>query len=308
MTLWYDKRYHTLNYELKETFKSKVIKLSLNGDFTCPNRDGSLDTMGCVFCSEDGAGDFAASSHLPISEQIESQIELLKNKWPKGKYISYFQNFSGTYGDIKKLRRIYYEALENDNVVGLAIATRPDCLSKEVLDLLNEINNKTYLWIELGLQTIHNETALKINRHFPLATFDSAIENLKGLNIRVVVHLIFGLFNETKEDILDSVRYVSAKNIYGVKFHLLHVMENTELANIFETEKFHILGREEYISLIVDALEILSEDIVVHRLTGDSPWKTLIEPKWSTDKIGVLNDIDKELKRRDSYQGIKNNK
>ncbi len=305
MTLWFDKRYHTLNYEMKNTFNEKVIKLSLNGGFTCPNRDGSLDTEGCVFCSESGSGDFASSAGLSITDQINEQIQRLSTKWPKGKYIAYFQNFSGTYGNIEHLKKCYDEAISHPKIIGLAIATRPDCLDSDILDLLDDYNKKTYLWIELGLQTIHEKTAKRINRHFTLDTFNQAIYHLHQLNIKTVVHLIFGLFDETKEDILTSVKYVSDLNVFGVKFHLLHIVENTQLANLYHDNLIVPLNRAYYIDLIVSALEILSPDISVHRLTGDAPWKTLIAPKWSTDKQQILNQIDKQLRDLDTYQGKK---
>lgn len=302
---WDNKRYHAIGFYLKKEFGTKIIKLSLDGGFTCPNRDGTLSKKGCIFCSSQGSGDFSASKNLSISDQITSQINLLKNKWPKGQYIAYFQNYTNTYGDIKILRKLYYEALRNPFVIGLAIATRPDCLSDETLELLSELNKKTFLWIELGLQTIHEQTAQYINRQYSLSTFETALEKLNQNHIKTVVHLIFGLPNESKEDMLQSAAYLASKNIFGVKLHLLHVLKNTRLAQIYHSGCFETLEKNTYIELVVDALELLPPHVTIHRVTGDAPWKLLIAPKWSTDKKGILNGIDAELKRRDSRQGIR---
>lgn len=299
-----NKRYNAIGSYLKKEFGYKVIKLSLDGGFSCPNRDGTLSNDGCIFCSEKGSGDFTSSSVLNINEQLTEQISLLKKKWPSGKYIAYFQSYTNTYGEINDLKTIFYQALSHPDVIGLAIATRPDCLSDDVLELLSELNKKTYLWIELGLQSIHEKTAILINRCYPLSTFERAVENLNKYNIRIVVHLIFGLPNESKDEILESVRYMSEKNIFGIKIHLLHVLENTRLAEIYEKGIFRTLEKDEYIQLVVDALELIPPNITIHRLTGDAPWRSLVAPKWSTDKKGILNGIDKELLKRNSRQGI----
>lgn len=303
--MWGDKRYHTLNYELRKIFGQKVMKLSLDGGFTCPNRDGTLGTKGCIFCGEEGSGEFAGSRCLSIKEQVEEQIKLLSRKWDTNRYIAYFQNFTNTYSTCEELRNIYFEAIEKSGVVGLAIATRPDCLGEDVLDLLSELNEKTFLWIELGLQTIHEKSAKLIRRGYPLSTYDEAIEKLKKRNIRVVTHLIFGLPNESHNDILKSIRYVAKTNTWGVKFHLLYIQKGTDLYEYYLNNPFSLMDKDEYITLVIDGLELLPKEMIVHRVTGDGKKELLYEPKWSLDKLKVLSGIDNELKIRGSYQGKK---
>lgn len=305
--MWGDKRYRSFNYEMKKIFDSKVIKLSIDGGFTCPNRDGTLGNRGCIFCGEEGSGEFAASRALDIPKQLESQKQLLSKKWDSGKYIAYFQNFTNTYSTYEDLKEKYYSAISQEGVVGLAIATRADCLSEEILKLLGEINKKTFLWIELGLQTIHERTSKFIRRGYSLDCYDEAIKQLNKRNIKVVTHLIFGLPNESKQDILSSVKHVAATNTWGVKFHLLYIQKWTDLYEYYKKSPFHILSHEEYISLIVDSIEHLPADMVIHRLTGDGKRALLVEPLWSLDKLRVLSEIDIELNRRDSYQGIRYN-
>ncbi|KXZ39728.1 hypothetical protein SAMN05661008_00594 [Alkalithermobacter thermoalcaliphilus JW-YL-7 = DSM 7308] len=302
---WDNKRYNYLSGHLKKIFGCKVIKLSLNANFTCPNRDGSISDKGCIFCSEKGSGDFAGSSHFSIKQQLKEQMQLLSKKWPSGKYIAYFQSFTNTYDTPENLRKKYNEALCCDNVVGLAIATRPDCLSDDIIDILDEFNKKTYMWVELGLQTIHESTAKLINRGYDLSVFDKAIKKLRKKNINVVVHLILGLPFESKNDIISSVKYISNLDIQGVKLHLMHILKNTQLETFYKNNKFHVLTQDEYVSLVVDCLELIPPDIVIHRITGDGPKDLLIEPMWSLNKRAVLNSIEKELKDRNSYQGIK---
>ncbi|WP_026896283.1 TIGR01212 family radical SAM protein [Clostridiisalibacter paucivorans] len=302
---WLDKRYHSLNYELRKLFGKKVIKLSLNGGFTCPNRDGTIGTKGCLFCSDYGSGEFAGNKKLSIKEQIFQQIDLLSDKWRTGKYIAYFQSFTNTYGTIEDLRDKYEQALSVEGVVGLAIATRPDCLSEDILDLLEEFSNKCYLWVELGLQTIHDDTARLIRRGYPLMTFDDALKRLRSRGINVVVHLILGLPKEDYKDMIESVKYVSEEDIQGVKFHLMHILKGTDLYEYYKEHPFSLLSKNEYISIVSDAIEILDPNIVIHRLTGDGAKDMLIAPRWSLNKLGVLSGIDMELKRRNSYQGIK---
>lgn len=301
--IWGDKRYHTLNYELRKEFGQKVIKLSLDGGFTCPNRDGTIGNKGCIFCSEEGSGEFTASRKLSIQNQIDEQINFLSPKWKTNKYIAYFQNFTNTYSTIEDLRKKYYDAISREDIVGLAIATRPDCLPEDVLDLLYEINNKTYLWVELGLQTIHEKTANVIRRGYDLKCYEKAISDLKDRGIRVVTHLILGLPGEEKKDILESVKYVGHTNTWGIKLHLMYILENTDLYELYQKRPFHVLSQDEYISLVVDSLEVLPPHMVIHRLTGDGAKKSLIAPRWSLNKLAVLSGIDKELKYRDSYQG-----
>lgn len=302
--MWQDKRYHTLNYELREIFGQKVMKLSLDGGFTCPNRDGTIGSRGCIFCGEEGSGEFAGSRALSIKGQIEEQKKLLSRKWKTDKYIAYFQNFTNTYSSLDNLREKYYAAISEEGVVGLAIATRPDCLSDDIVELLGEINEKVFLWIELGLQTIHEKSAKFIRRGYSSEVYDRAAEKLKKNNIRVVTHLIFGLPFETREDILNSVSYVANTHTWGIKFHLLYIQKGTDLYKYYLKNPFTIFNREEYISLVADGLELLPKDMVVHRLTGDGKREFLYEPQWSLDKLRVLSGIDKELKIRNSYQGI----
>lgn len=303
--LWNNKRYHSLSYELKNIFGEKVFKLSLNGGFTCPNRDGTIGNKGCLFCSEKGSGEFAGSSSLDIKHQIQQQKKLLKKKWPKGKYIAYFQNYTNTYSSVGDLKKKYYSALDCQDVVGLAIATRPDCLGQDIIELLDEINKKTYLWLELGLQTIHNSTAKLIKRGYDHNVFDSSVNLLKNHNIKTVAHIIFGLPGENKKDMIDTVKYISHKEIWGIKMHLLYILYNSNLYNYYMKKPFHIMTKEEYVDVIVDAIEILPPDTVIHRLTGDAPHSKLFEPQWSKNKWDVLNSINRELSLRNSYQGCK---
>ncbi len=300
-----NKQYNAIGSYLKSQFGCKIIKLSLDGGFTCPNRDGTLSNDGCIFCSHKGSGDFTVPRDIHVQKQLDSQIERLTPKWPSGKYIAYFQSYTNTYADIDTLRQLFYESLSHPHVIGLAIATRPDCLSEEILELLCELNQKTTLWIELGLQTIHEKTAQLINRQYPIETFDKTLEQLNKRQIKTVVHLIFGLPNETRNEILQSVQYIASKDIFGVKIHLLHVLKDTPLSQMYDQGKVSTLEKDVYINLVVDALELLPPEITIHRLTGDAPRNLLIAPRWSTDKKSVLNGIDAELKRRGSWQGIK---
>lgn len=286
--------FNSIGSYLKDKFGCKIIKLSLDGGFTCPNRDGSKGTGGCIFCSSEGSGDFASD--------IPGQIQLLSKKWPSGKYIAYFQSHTNTYAPVEVLRKKFYEALEYPNVIGLAIATRPDCLSVEILELLDEINKKTFLWVELGLQTIHEETAHLINRCYPLSVFDEAMSNLSYLNIKTVIHLILGLPGENREQMLDSLSYVCKKNVFGIKLHLMNVLKNTKLAKFYPA-KIHIPTIDEYINLVVDALEMVPQNITIHRVTADAPRNLLIAPEWGYQKRTILNGINKEFRNRGSYQG-----
>lgn len=303
--IWNYKRYHSLDYELKKCFGEKTIKLSINAGFTCPNRDGTVGDRGCIFCSEKGSGDFAGNVDKSISMQIDEQIEYLSKKWKTSSYIAYFQSYTNTYDTIENLEKKYYEALSCENIKGLAIATRPDCINQDVVKLLSEINQRTYLWIELGLQTIHESTAEDIRRGYSLKAFDDAIELLNKYNIKTVVHLILGLPGESKEQMLESVKYIANKNIWGVKLHLLHVLKNTDLEILLQETNFNILSQEEYVNLVCDCIELLPEDVVIHRITGDGKRSELLSPLWSLNKKQVLNDIDAELLRRNTYQGNK---
>ena len=300
-----DKRYNTLNNELRKEFGEKVMKLSLDGGFTCPNRDGTVGHKGCIFCSDEGSGEFAGSRFVSIKEQVEQQIDLLSKKWKSDKYIIYFQNFTNTYKSVDKLRELYYEAINIEGVVGLAIATRPDCLDKDVLDLLGELNEKTYLWVELGLQSIHEKSANFIRRGYPLSTYDKAIEDLKSKNIKTVSHIIIGLPGETNDDILDTVKHVSKTNTWGIKLHSLYIQKGTDLYDYYINNPFKIRSMEEYIEILCDSLEVLPKDMIIHRVTGDGKRSLLHEPRWSTNKLKVLTGIDQEMKLRKSHQGSK---
>ncbi len=297
------KRYNTLNDELKREFGTKVMKLSIDGGFTCPNRDGKVGSRGCIFCGEEGSGEFAGSRLDPIRVQIENQKSLLSRKWNTDKLIIYFQNFTNTYAPVERLRKLYYEALSIEGVVGLAIATRPDCLENEVLDLLSEINERTYLWVELGLQTIHEKTARFIRRGYPLEVYDEAIEKLKSRNIKVVTHVILGLPNESREEILETVKYVGKTHTWGIKLHSLYIQRDTDLYRYYLKNPFPIMSKDEYVSLVVDGLTLLPPNMVIHRLTGDGKRELLFEPKWTLDKLSVLSSIDRELKIRNTQQG-----
>lgn len=303
--MWNDKRYHTLDYELKKIFGEKAIKLSIDGNFTCPNRDGTISNNGCIFCSERGSGDFTSDKKKTISAQIYEQKDIMSKKWVSNSYIAYFQNYTNTYDSVENLRIKFYEALSCPNIKGLAIATRPDCINKEIVELLHEINSKTFLWIELGLQTINEETSIFIRRGYKLAAFDKAVNLLTKSNIRVVAHLIIGLPNETKEQILKSAKYIDNLNLWGVKLHMLHILINTDLEKYYKETYFHILSQDEYVNIICDILELLNSNIIIHRLTGDGKKSDLIEPLWSLNKLKVLSEIDRELKYRQSSQGIK---
>lgn len=302
---WYDKRYHTLDFELKQTFGRKVIKLSLDGGFTCPNRDGSIGTRGCIFCGEKGSGDFAGTRNVSIPEQIEQQKKLLSSKWPDGKYIAYFQSYTNTYAPLSVLRTQYEAALSCKDVVGLAVATRPDCLPSDVLSLLEEFAGKTFMWIELGLQTIHPGSATFIRRGYDLSCFREAAAKLKERNIRVVAHVIIGLPGESREDILDTVRFVAKLGVWGVKFHMLYIQKDTDLYEYYYSNPFSLFTLDEYMNIIADALEVLPPEVVVHRVTGDGDKRLLAAPLWTLDKLRVLSGIDRILRKRDSYQGYR---
>ncbi len=298
-----NKRYRTLNYELRKIFGQKVMKLSLNGGFTCPNRDGTIGIEGCIFCSEEGSGEFTEDSKFSITEQMQKQKEIMSKKWDTTYLIPYFQSFTSTYDTLGNLKKKYEEALNFKGAVGLAVATRPDCLENDKIELMTDLNKKTYLWIELGLQTIHKKSADFIRRGYPLEIFEETLEKLNKNKIKTVVHLIVGLPGESRKDILETVKYISKKNIWGVKFHLMHVLKNTDLQRYYEKTNFHLLGKEEYINIICDALELIPEDMVVHRVTGDGRKSDLIGPRWSLDKLRVISGIDMEMKKRNSYQG-----
>ncbi|WP_026881790.1 TIGR01212 family radical SAM protein [Clostridium akagii] len=301
---WNGKKYYNLNSFLREKFGQKVFKISLDGGFSCPNRDGTISSLGCIFCSERGSGDFSGNRKDSITKQFTDMKKMMNKKWKDGKYIAYFQAYTNTYGKIKTLKALYDEALMQDDVVALAIATRPDCLSDQVLDLLEEYNKKTYLWVELGLQTINDNTAEIINRGYKLKVFEDSLDKLRSRGIDVVVHTIFGLPGESKEDMLNTIDYVAHKDIKGIKIHLLHLLKNTPLVSLHEKGELTFLGQQEYTDIICEAITRLPPEIVIHRLTGDAPSELLIEPKWSLKKWEVLNEIDYKLSKNNLYQGL----
>lgn len=299
-----NKRYHTLDYFYKKKFGKKVAKVSLNAGFTCPNKDGTKGTLGCIYCSKLGSGDYAGNPKEDVITQFRNIKKIMDNKWKDTLYIGYFQANSNTYASVEKLKSLYEPILKEKDVIGLSIATRCDCLPDDVLDYLDDLNKRCYLTIELGLQTINEETSNFINRCHNLKEFETAVKDLRKRNIDVVVHIINGLPNETEEMMLETVKYLNKLDIQGIKIHMLHIIKNTRLADFYEKHPFRILTRDEYIDIVIKQLELLNENIVIHRLTGDPNPDELIEPTWTIKKIDVLNGIDKEMAKRNTYQGI----
>ena len=300
-----NKRYHTLDYFYKNKFNSKVFKVSLNAGFSCPNIDGTVGTGGCIYCSNSGSGDFAGNLEDDLVTQFNNIKSVLHKKWPKAKYIGYFQAHTNTYAPLETLKEKYEAILSLDNVVGLSIATRPDAISKECLDYLEELSKKTYLTIELGLQTIHEKTTRLINRCHTLKTFEEMVKQLRKRNINVVVHIINGLPFETEEMMIETVKYLNTLDIQGIKIHMLHILKNTKLEDLYNKTNFHVLTKDEYVNIVCNQLEYLRPEIVINRITGDPVKEDLIEPTWLIKKFCVLNDIDKEQLKRNSYQGLK---
>lgn len=303
MNRWGEKPYHSLDYMLRERFGEKVYKVTLNGGMSCPNRDGKIGTRGCIFCSAGGSGDFAADAALSITEQIDSQIAILSQKRPIQKYIAYFQAYTNTYAPVAYLEKIFTEAISHPKVVALSIGTRPDCLDEEVVSLLSRLNQQKPVWVELGLQTIHESTARYIRRGYPLSCFEDALSRLRKEDIEVIVHTILGLPGESHEDILATMDYLSRIDIQGVKLQLLHVLRGTDLAADYESGLFHTYERDEYLSLLIDCLAHLREDIVIHRITGDGPKDLLIAPLWASRKREVLNLLHHRMKEEQAFQG-----
>ena len=288
--------YLSFNKYLKDKFGQKVYKISLDGGFTCPNRDGKIDTRGCIFCSKGGSGDFAQNRDLSITEQIESGKKIVEKKIKSGKYIAYFQAFTNTYAPVEILRAKYSEAINRPDIVALSIATRPDCLGDDVIKLLDEMNKIKPVFVELGLQTIHNDSAKYIRRGYSLEVYNEAVKKLKNIGVNIVVHIILGLPNESEEDMLESVKYVCQSKIDGIKLQLLHIIAGTDLAKDYEKGLFKTLEFDEYVELIAKCVAIIPKNIVIHRLTGDGAKKDLIAPLWSADKKRVLNAINKALR------------
>lgn len=295
--------YYSLNRYLQTMYQDKIYKISLDGGFTCPNRDGTLGDRGCIFCSEGGSGDFSSPRHLSITEQIEVGKTLLSKKSKGKRFIAYFQAFTNTYGPIDYLEKIFKEAINHPDIIGISIATRPDCLNDAILQLLTELNGIKKVWVELGLQTIHETTAQWMRRGYSLPCFEWALQALNKYHIDVVVHLILGLANETKEDVLETIDYVAHQPISGVKLQLLHILKDTDLATHYLNHDIQVLSMDEYIDLLIDCIERLPSNMVIHRLTGDGPKHLLLAPKWSANKKVVLNSITKRFKERETFQG-----
>lgn len=288
--------YLSFNKYLKDKFGQKVYKISLDGGFTCPNRDGKIDTRGCIFCSKGGSGDFAQNRNLSITEQIENGKKIVEKKIKSGKYIAYFQAFTNTYAPVEILRAKYSEAIKHPDIVALSIATRPDCLGDDVIELLDKMNKIKPVFVELGLQTIHSDSAKYIRRGYSLEVYNEAVKKLKNIGVNIVVHIILGLPNESEEDMLESVKYVCQSQIDGIKLQLLHIIAGTDLAKDYEKGLFKTLEFDEYVELIAKCVAIIPKNIVIHRLTGDGAKKDLIAPLWSADKKRVLNAINKALR------------
>ena len=298
-----NKRYHTLNYYYKSRYGKKTFKVSLNGGFSCPNKEKT--GHGCIFCSRLGSGDFAGDSKKDLLVQFNEVKNIMEKKWPNSYYIGYFQANTNTYAPLNVLKEKYEAILNIPNVIGLNIGTRSDAITDDCYDYLEELNKRTDLIIELGLQSIHDKTLKFINRGHDLNNFEKAVKELQKRNIKVVVHIINGLPNETKEDMVETVKYLNNLNIDGIKIHMLHILKDTNLEEYYKKHQFHILTKEEYIDIVCEQLEYLKPEIVIHRITGDPNKEDLIEPSWLLKKFCVLNDIDKEMKKRNIYQGDK---
>ncbi len=310
MKYWNDKPYHSLDYELKKRFGEKVYRLALNGGMSCPNRDGRVGYGGCIFCSEGGSGEFASDPSHSIRQQIQEARDLLKDKRPVHKYIAYFQAFTNTYAPVPYLRAIFTEAISQPEIVLLSVATRPDCLQPEIIELLAELNRIKPVWVELGLQTIHEDTARLIRRGYELTVYEDAVQRLRAAGIEVVTHVILGLPGEDRSRMLETIEYLNTRDIQGIKLQLLHILKGTDLAVLYEQHPFPVFSMEEYVDLVISCTELLRPDMVIHRLTGDGPRltgdgpkKLLIAPLWSCAKRQVLNTIHQEFKRRNTWQG-----
>lgn len=303
MMIWGDKRYHSLDYELKQTFGEKVYRLSLNGGMTCPNRDGTLGNRGCIFCSAGGSGDFAAAPDLSVHAQILSAKKRIQAKTGCKKFIAYFQAYTNTYAPACHLRRIFTEAISDPEVRILSIATRPDCLSPEILTLLAELNAIKPVWVELGLQTIHERTANWMRRGYPLSVFEQSVHSLHAIGVQIITHVILFLPGESEADMLATIHYLNALPIDGIKLQLLHVLKHTDLADFYRQEPFYIPDMNSYFHLLGKCIASLRPDIVIHRLTGDGPKSLLIAPLWTGNKRLVLNQMQRYLKEQNLWQG-----
>ena len=308
MLLWNDKPYHTLDYELKKRFGEKIYKIALDAGMTCPNRDGTCGVRGCIFCSAGGSGDFAAkkaSEETSIATQLEIGKQHFHSKNIGRYYVAYFQAYTNTYAPIAKLDHLYREALDEPSVVGISIATRPDCLGDDVLSLLDKLNREyhdKFIWVELGLQTIHENTAILIRRGYPLSVFKQAVIRLREISIPTIAHVIVGLPGEDRTMMLETCHFLAEKGIDGIKLQLLHILKGTDLVELYRKKTFDILDMMEYIDIIISCLEALPPDMVIHRVTGDGPKDLLLAPLWSLDKRRVLNTLHQEMRRRNTWQ------
>lgn len=302
-------KYNTLTEYLEKRFNRKIFKVALNGNFTCPNRDGKISTKGCIFCSPSGSGDFAGNRFDSLSKQFDDVSNMIHKKWPNAGYIAYFQANTNTYKPLNELKQLFEEAITlNENIVAISIATRPDCLSDEIIEYLSDLNKRIPVWIELGLQTINEETAVLINRGYTLDVFDDAVIRLRKHNIETIVHIINGLPHETETDMLDTVQYLNKFDIQGIKIHSLFILKGTPLEEYYYETNFKVLSLEEYVTITSKQIAILKDSMIIHRINGDAPKDLLIEPLWSLKKLVVMNEIDKYLKVNNLYQGIHYNK
>ncbi len=307
--MWGEKPYHSLDFEMKKRFGEKVYKVALEGGMTCPNRDGTLGTRGCIFCSGNGSGDFASPRTISVAEQIDRGIAGISARKQVGnKFIAYFQSFTNTYAPTEILRSMYMDAIRHPRIVMLSIATRPDCLPDDVLSLLSECARIKPVIVELGLQTIHEETSALIRRGYSLDVYDTAVEILNALNLEVVTHVIAGLPHETLHDFLETIYHVGNSGCSGIKIQLLHILKNTDLACLYENGEFDALSMEQYIRAVIHALSILPEEMIIHRLTGDGPSDLLIAPRWSVRKREVLNELHRQMKLQNAWQGKERNR
>lgn len=303
--LFGEKRYNTIDWYLKNRFGKKTIKLSIDGGFSCPNRDGTVGERGCIFCSSKGSGDFAGNRLESIDTQIEKMINIYRKKWKDSLYLAYFQNFTNTYDDIENLEKIYYSAINNKNISGICIATRPDCLDEEIINLLSKINRETFLWVELGFQTSNEVTGNFIRRAYNNEVYKQAMEKLNKNSIKTVTHMILNLPGENIEDNLRTLKYIIDCNTWGIKLHMLYIMKGTDLEKYYLKNRFDLMNKEQYIDLLIEIIIRTPKNIVFHRITGDSPKDKLIEPKWTKDKKYILGKLEKRLKERGLYQGIR---
>ncbi len=303
MRFWDDKRYYSLNYYLKQHYGRKLYKIALDGGMTCPNRDGTCGSRGCIFCSEGGSGDFAGDRTLSIREQLALGKASLAEKYNGHSYIAYFQAYTNTYAPVQHLRQLFEEAVSDPEVCVLSIATRPDCLGEDVIELLTELNLQKPVWVELGLQTIHPKSADFIRRGYPLSVFEDAVTRLRKAGIEVIVHTILFLPGETPSQMLDTIRYLNTQDIQGIKLQLLHILKHTDLASYYEQHPFPLPSLEEYLELLGACICTLRPDIVIHRITGDGPKSLLIAPLWTSDKRNVLNQTARYFKEHDIWQG-----